>query len=914
MVASIATGGPAEDQFNFAEGLFIQKDYESALEEYAIYVKDHPAGAAVGTARYRAAECRFRLGKLKEAAAAYAVALKEHPKASDADLAGYNMGRCHLELKNYTAAFTAFTAAAKSTRKDIQEESNVGAGECLLQLKKYDQAGTHYASFLTQFPESKHRADALFSLGWTQIERAQPAQAVAPLTELIEKHPKYAERTKAILLLSDALTATKDYKKAETLLAPLSVDSASREEALLRLAWTRYRSGNREAAATTFLAFADAHGKSTMAPSALYNAGIARYELKKYAACVTVLQRLLKDYPGSAEALDGRFWLGVALFERKNYAESIKALEAVMHSEALPARQRETALYSYAQALAATGRHADAVKAFRHMLKTFPEGEFSSRACHALGIQLAQQDDLKAAVETLEGCLTGGSTASPHPGPLPKGEGGDSMDDELREHILFALGEYAYRLGELDRSDKHLRELIDKGNPKPRVLYRAGWVAFDQKKFVTAAQRFANLGKHKSDYTSEAAYMTGRAFEEAGKNAEATTAYEQRVASEAKDEYSDKAYYRLGFLYAPEKAVPHLKAYAERFPNGKFGSQVLVKLAEHYFDQGALDGAITAYRRAIAMKPEPTLLTTAHYGLAWSLLKQEKMKEAEVIFVKLGDDPSASEMAADSVLQRGEIAYLREDYASAQPFFAKLAKLNSERGERALYMLAWCERHQDNSKAGATHFAALLERFPNGRYTLDAAMRAAELLQKSGDHDSALSILSARVEREGDNSSEELLHQYTEALVQAAKWQDVIAVCERLETRFPDSERRFLVSFRLGLAKKAVRIFEEARVHFQDTMKRTDTIEAARAQFNIATTYYEDKNYIEAAKQFLRVELLYDYGDLSPKALYHAVEAFVRAEGKESRRAAIYLKKLQNNYAGSDWTTKAAQVLKATGS
>ncbi|MDA0321561.1 MAG: tetratricopeptide repeat protein [Verrucomicrobia bacterium] len=895
MVATSLRGGPAEDQFNFAEGLFIQKDYESALEEYAIYIKDHATEASAGTAHYRAAECRFRLGQLKEAAAAYSVALKQHPKLPDAELAGYNLGRCHLELKNYAPALAAFTTAAKSTRKEIQEEAYVGAGECLLQLKKYDQAVPHYAAFLEQFPESKHRADALFSLGWTQIERAQHAAAIAPLTELIEKHPDYPERTKATLLLSDALTATKQYKKAETLLTPLSADAGSGEEAKLRLAWTRYRSGDRESAAKTFLAFADAHAASAMAPSALYNAGIARYELKQYAAAAAALERLLKGYPKSAEALDARFWLGVSQFELKNYKEAIPSLEAVMNVDALPARQRETAHYSYAQALAAAGRPVDAIKAFRSQLETFPTGEFSARACHALGIQLAQQDDLKTAVSTLEGCLK------------------DGMDAELREHILFALGEYAYRLGELDRSEKHLAELLKSDEPQPRVLYRAGWVAFDRKHFEAAAKHFANLAKRESEYASEAAYMTGRAFEEAGTPEQATAAYEQRITSTAKDEFIDKAYYRLGSLYPPAKAVPHLKAYPERFPDGQFGSQVLVKLAEHYFDQGVLDSAVDAYERALATKPAPELLATVQYGLAWSLLKQKKMKEADAIFAGLGDDPAVSEMAADSILQRGEIAYLREDYAAAQPFFARLADLKSERGERALYMLAWCERHRDNAKAGAAHFASLLERFPKGRYTLDAALRAAELHQKSGDHDSAMSILSARVESEGDDAGEELLHQYSEALVQAAKWQEVIAVCERLETRFPDSERRFLVSFRLGLAKKAVRIFEEARGHFQDTMKRTDTIEAARAQFNIATTYYEDKNYVEAAKQFLRVELLYDYGDLSPKALYHAVEAFVRAEGKASRRAAIYLKKLQNNYAGSDWTTKAAQALDETG-
>ena len=88
-------------------------------------------------------------------------------------------------------------------------------------------------------------------------------------------------------------------------------------------------------------------------------------------------------------------------------------------------------------------------------------------------------------------------------------------------------------------------------------------------------------------------------------------------------------------------------------------------------------------------------------------------------------------------------------------------------------------------------------------------------------------------------------------------------------------------------------------------MAKTDTIEAAQAQFNLGSLSYTRQQYVEAAKNFLRVEMLYDYGDLAPKALYHAVDSFRRAA--DPQRAEFYVQKLKDKYPNSPWTKKAQE-------
>ena len=84
--------------------------------------------------------------------------------------------------------------------------------------------------------------------------------------------------------------------------------------------------GNRAAAADQFIKFADTYKQSPMMASALYNAGIARYEQKDLAGAAVAFGRLVAEKPDSKEAVDGRFWLGVAQFELGKAAEAVATL------------------------------------------------------------------------------------------------------------------------------------------------------------------------------------------------------------------------------------------------------------------------------------------------------------------------------------------------------------------------------------------------------------------------------------------------------------------------------------------------------------------------------------------------------------------------------------------------------------
>ncbi len=884
---------PAEDQFNFAEGLFIQQDYASAIEEYEGFLKQFPDHGKAGTAALRIGECHFRGNAYDKAAPAYESALAKYPQAPDASLGWYNLGRSYLELKQPARALPAFRAAGKSEQATLREESAVGAGVCLVQLEKWEEAARHYGDFLKTWPGSSHRADLLFTLGWVLIQDGRHGEAIAPLTELIEAFPEYASLDRARLALSDAYTETGKFAEATALLKGMSTQGPEAEAATLRLAWTQFKAGQKTEAAGTFASFADRFAASGQVASALFNGGIACYDEGAYARAIELFRRLRKERPDSREAADAGLWLGISLYHAQDYQAAADELKAVIEKGQAAGEQLATAAYTRAEALAALGDSKAAIAAFDGMIAAYPDSRYVENARYSKANTQQAAGELEGAVATLRELL------EKHP------KGG------LRQHALFALGEYLYRLKQPKEVVPCLEELAkDAGySRRAEVLYRLGWAYYDLGQFQAAHDTFATLAGLDSPFGPEAAYMVGRAAESLNQPEAAIAVYERLAAKEGDNPFIEKALYRLGFLYPLDKAVGNLEAYRARFPQGEWLSAMELKVAEQRFKAGEVKEAEAAYRASLGKTLSPELSASAWYGLGWCLLKQDKAAEAEAAFVKVASGKPEPGIAQDALLQRAEIAYGRGDDAAAAGLFGQVATAAGDVGERAVYMLGWCALNRDDGAGAATWFEQSLSRFPAGKYAVDSTIRLASVVRQQGKFEQARDLLAGILDKVEGEREEEVLHLYCDALVSLKDWQTLIAASERLQQKFPESPRQYLRAFRLGLAYKELGVLDKAEACFRDTIATTETIEAAKAQFNLGTLYYARKEYLEAGKQFLRVEMLYNYPELSPKALYHAIDAFVQAEGKDSGRLAVHLKKLHQTYPDSPWTAKADELL-----
>ena len=892
LLAEVGRCAKVDEQFDFAQGLFIHRDYRSAIEEFKRLVASFPGTAQAAAAAFRIAEAHSRLEQREAAESAYETALKKHPDAEDVPLGSYSLGRVRLELGKTKSALAAFKVAIGKGKGELRREALVGAAECQVQLSLLQDAAATYEVLLADFPQSKHRADVLFSSGWVLASLNRHAEAVTRYTTLVREFPKYGAIGKARLALSDCYTALGAFDKAAQTLEQLSGDVSVAADVLLRRAWNHFRAGEKKEAAAAFARFVEAHPDSEQVGSACFNAGVAFFELKDYERAVSMFDRVLSGHkpgvPGGNQG-EARYWRGLCLFNLGRHGDVVDCLRQLVEEPGgLDAQKRVTLVYTYAQALAKAGRIADAIVLYEDLLRDAPASPHAPGVLYCLATAYERAGKPEQAVATLDRLLEG----------FP--------DSSYKEQALFAMGEYLFRVEEFDRAATVLAKLAKQGKETDRLLYRMAWVHHKQRKFTESAERFLQLAAMSSEFAQEALYMAARSKEEAGDRGQAVELYERVLQQHKSGPFAAKSMYRLGFLYEGDKAVANLARYAKLQPQPSRLVELKLRLAESAYDAGDVDGAARHYGQLLGEELPPDKAAIASYGMAWCHLRREQFGEADRLFAKVTPADVEATVAADAVLQRGEIAYRRKQYAPAMSFFGEAAKEDSQRGGRALYMLAWCKRHLGDRDGAIKHFGDLLRERPECSFYGDAAIRLAEGLIARGDCEQARDVLSGSLARlRGTEQEEAALHLTSDALVTLAKWQRVLECSKALQEKFPNSDRRFMCSFRAGLAYKELGLLDEAEAAFRETVEQTETVEGAQAQFNIGTIYFGRKQYLEAAKNFLRVEMLYDYPDLSPKSLYHAADSFRRA-GEEDR-ANLYVQRMVEEYPDSEWTRKVRE-------
>lgn len=883
LLTALGTQADAPDQFNFAEALFIQLDYDSAAEEFQAYLEKYPDGEQIAKARYRIAECHFRTENFETAVRAYQTALAKHPDADQAPLGHYNRARALQRLDRTGEAADSFASAAEAGKGKIRREALLGAAEARVALEQYEPAAKRYSQLLDEFPDGPHVPDTLFSLGWVHARLERHEEGVATLRRLIAKHTDYGDLPRARLALSDSLTALGDYAQSATVLAAIDADQALAAEVMLRRAWNQFRAGDKLKAADTFETFARKFPDNERAASALFNAGAARLESGRHDDAAETFQRILDGTPSEEQATDARYWLAVCRFNAGKYAEAIPLLTPLSEDATnLTADRRETVDSMLAQSLQHAGRHDKAVKRLRSFLASHPESAHRPTILYSLAAALEASGELNEAIDALNRLL------DQHP------------DSELTPDARFALAEYLYRLDRPADALPHLQALANADALAPPARYRLAWCHYDLQNFESAQPHFANLAELDSEFKAEALYMAGRASEQLGAADKAKTWYRKTAALEADALPVEKAYLRLSFLTDREQAAADYRAYTERFPGGRFTDSIRLRLAESAFADGDVDTAATHYQTLLDKDAKHA---EAAYGLAWCHLKRDDFEAADTLFTSaLQNADEGAPFRVDALLQRAELAYKAGEYPRAQTLFHQV-KDSETLGERALYMLGWCARKLDKHEQSRTWFRTVVERYPKGEFRMDAALRLAEAARRADQPAEARQVLEQALETiPAEEVTEEFLHLYSDTLVDLRDWKRVLETCERLDTAHPKSERGYQVSFRRGLAYQALGIADKAEAAFRKTMDATDTIEGARAQFNIGSVAFSRGDFVDAAKSFLRVDLLYDYPELAPKALYHAVLSFRKAD--DQRRADIYTSKLGKTYPDSTWTAK----------
>jgi TolA-binding protein len=217
----------------------------------------------------------------------------------------------------------------------------------------------------------------------------------------------------------------------------------------------------------------------------------------------------------------------------------------------------------------------------------------------------------------------------------------------------------------------------------------------------------------------------------------------------------------------------------------------------------------------------------------------------------------------------------------------------------------------EHAKAAAI-FDAFVKGAPDDPLAGDAISEAGAAYAALGQFDEA-KRRQAQVVKDFPNTpaAKTALLRYGETQNQAGEYQ---AAAETFGNWFKANPKDGLLpraQFGLGWSLENRGKYAEARAEYAKVIAADNGATGARAQFQIGETYFAEKQFDLAAKELLKVDILYAVPEWAARALYEAGRAFEQT--KDVERAKQQYRECIKKYKDSDVAGMAAKRLEALG-
>lgn len=359
------------------------------------------------------------------------------------------LGKARLSQGSLESALEAFRKTEGfSPVPGKPQETRFWEAETLYRMKRFTDARAAYARVISAEPASPFLPDALYSIGWTDLELKRRDAAALDFGRLVKEFPDHAATPSAAIQLARALIEAKRADEAVAALEP----------------------------------FPARYPEHRLVPEARYYLARARLAAGDIDKGVAELRAFVRTYPGHELAPSAR---RVALDtqikggKKKELAEEYAALMA----QKPPAPE---SLYDAGTIAAALDRPRDADAAWTRLRKEFPEHVLTARASLEQAQTAFGKKNFKDAVAL-------GRAAAKSP------------EDAVRGEALLVVGESEMKLRRPAQALPAFRAAADMPGLEPALHFRAlagtGLAHEDQKQWTQAAKYYEEVVEGSPDKT-----------------------------------------------------------------------------------------------------------------------------------------------------------------------------------------------------------------------------------------------------------------------------------------------------------------------------------------------------------------------------------------------------------------------------
>lgn len=872
--------------YRVGETSYMLGDLPAARRAFETYTADYPGHKHLETAWPYLGDVCLKAGDLPAARRAYEQSLAAHPGGRLADRARFGLGRALLLGKEPEAALRMFAAVAESGGRDWADRAWSQVGLVQAEARRYGAAAEAFAKVEELAPQSPlvpearlNRAEALLKLG-------RRAEAEPVLKALAADAPENVGARASLALGAGQLDAGEAAEALATLDAAASrfAGTPTASALLFRSAEAAQRAGRPDEARARFLRAAEADPDDPWADDALLRAARLAYDRRDAADAAGLAETFAKRYPASPLRADARLIAARVALAAGRPKDAVAGLTAgLAGDDPAPAAARAMRL-DLGRAYHDDGQSARAEETLTPLSQE-ADTPAAADALFLLGRYRVEAGSYAGAVDPLEKYLTSKPTG------------------DVAAYALAYLVQARLALGESDEAGRSL-DALAAGFPKSEALpvsrVRLAEWSLGAKQYGRAADQFRAAAAEATDpaLASRSRLGLGWSLLDGGKPAEAAEAFAAAAAASAPgDPLAPEAALAEGRAWeAAGKAEPALTAYATAMrahPGTAAAGLAAAARARLLAAEKRPAEAAEAFAALVGDAPAPagqpprpdaaaTDALLADWG--WALVDADKPAEADKVFERLLRDYPDGPYADDARFNLAESANQARRPDDVVRLLAPMVAEGSRASPRlvhsALYRLGRTQAEAGDWAGASRSLDRLLKDDPGGPLRREAALLRAEVALELNDPaaaDALLAPLESGPAEPGDPEgfAPAVRRRRVQSLLGLRKWAEVLAAADAFAAASPGDLAAAEVGYARGRALQQLARWDEARAAFRAVIDgRAGGDLPARAQLMTGETYLHQKNYEEAVRQFMKVDVLYDAPRWQAAALLEAGKAY----------------------------------------
>lgn len=855
-------------------------------------------------------------GRLAAAADRLQSLQKRSPRGEYAAQAALAEAQCRHGLGSAAAALPLYRAALAGGTDAVKPLAMLGIGQLERAAGRLDEAARVLDDLIRTYGSLPIAAAAGLERGRVHFDAAEYDRALASFSTLTapaaeSESGSFADeavyRSAQCELRLDRFDAAAS--RLDTLLTRASTGPFV-ASAMFDRAWALQRAGKDEPASLAFSKFRDRFPDHALAAEALAGQASLAHRAGHFDQCAELCAEFIKASPSHARAA------------------SI------------------TILLADSQYLGA--HFADAAEVYGRFEASWPADDRAPHARARRGLSLLALGKPDEALPLLESALAN-----------PRG-----LDRSVVRAALAALGDSAFEKSDWPAAERWfaalLNEFDDAPAPPDAQLRLAAAIHRQGKLQDSVAAYGAVVTQHPSSAAGiHADFERAQAFVGLGDLKQARAGFERVVASKdaAAAKFSVPAQRHLAAIASregrPSDAAALLAQVAASPDAGSAAADALLDRAQTLMSTDQYQSARASLEEFIARFPGEARIVRAKAQRAITLARQDKHEEAVAEIERLGPagdtlDPALRNLVgyehawALRSLGRDEAAAkayrtllarrpggvleahaaldlasieLRADHLSEALTFAKAVTAAADTPdspaaalvENALYVQGVCEFRTEAWRDAAATLRRLIDSFPKGAMQSSANLMLGDTLLALGEPGAAAGALKDATNTRDPAMRSAALLRLGAASALAHRWKPSEEAYTTLLSEFSEHELWYQARFGVGWARENDGRPEAAIDAYREVVARHQGVTAAHAQFQVGECLFALGRLDEAARELMKVDILYAYPEWSAAGLYEAGRCFLQLgkaeEAKGQFRAVV------EKYGTTEWAGLAGEQL-----